>query len=56
MLDYDLEAVRYDATRGGEPRARAAADALLPLVPGTARTLLDLACGTGIVTRRLTRP
>ncbi|MBO1331058.1 class I SAM-dependent methyltransferase [Streptomyces sp. VRA16 Mangrove soil] len=55
MLDYDQEAARYDATRGGEPRARAAADAVLGLVPDTARTLLDLACGTGIVTRRLAR-
>ncbi|MFD6494674.1 SAM-dependent methyltransferase, partial [Streptomyces sp. NPDC060188] len=53
MLDYDSEADRYDATRGGEPRAAAAADAVLTLVPDGARTLLDLACGTGIVTRRL---
>ncbi|MEU6391550.1 class I SAM-dependent methyltransferase [Streptomyces sp. NPDC046939] len=56
MLDYDAEAVRYDATRGGEPRAQAAAEAVLGLVPDGARTLLDLSCGTGIVTRRLTRP
>ncbi|MGW2345074.1 class I SAM-dependent methyltransferase [Streptomyces sp. NPDC001661] len=56
MLDYDEEANRYDATRGGEPRARAAADAVLTLVPENARTLLDLACGTGLVTRHLTRP
>ncbi|MEV1019431.1 class I SAM-dependent methyltransferase [Streptomyces sp. NPDC050264] len=56
MLDYDEEATRYDATRGGEPRARAAAEALLALVPGSARTLLDLARGTGIVTRCLARP
>lgn len=55
MLDYDQEARRYDATRGGEPRAEAAAEAVLGLVPPTARTLLDLACGTAIVTRRLTR-
>ncbi|MFF0140983.1 methyltransferase domain-containing protein [Streptomyces sp. NPDC005227] len=53
MLDYDREADRYDDTRGGEPRAAAAADAVLTLVPEGARTLLDLACGTGIVTRRL---
>ncbi|MFJ6833423.1 methyltransferase domain-containing protein [Streptomyces sp. NPDC091209] len=53
MLDYDKEADRYDATRGGEPRAAAAADAVLALVPSAARSLLDLACGTGIVTRRL---
>ncbi|QNP69244.1 class I SAM-dependent methyltransferase [Streptomyces roseirectus] len=53
MLDYDKEAERYDALRGGEPRAEAAAGAVLGLVPDTARTLLDLGCGTGIVTRRL---
>ncbi|MGD6742211.1 class I SAM-dependent methyltransferase [Streptomyces sp. BH106] len=56
MLDYDQEARRYDATRGGEPRAEAAADGVLELVPPGAHTLLDLACGTGLVTRRLTRP
>ncbi|MEU6612474.1 hypothetical protein [Streptomyces parvus] len=28
MLDYDDEARHYDATWGGEPRARAAADAV----------------------------
>ncbi|MCX4978591.1 class I SAM-dependent methyltransferase [Streptomyces sp. NBC_00620] len=53
MLDYDKEADEYDATRGGEPRATAAADAVLGLVPEDTRTLLDVACGTGIVTRRL---
>lgn len=53
MLDYDKEAGEYDATRGGEPRAGAAADAVLGLVPAAARRLLDVACGTGIVTRRL---
>ncbi|MFG3102350.1 class I SAM-dependent methyltransferase [Streptomyces sp. NPDC048182] len=53
MLDYDKEAEAYDALRGGEPRAAAAADAVLGLVPPGARTLLDAACGTGIVTRRL---
>jgi SAM-dependent methyltransferase len=53
VLDYDREAEAYDATRGGEPRAAAAADAVLGLVPGGARDLLDVACGTGIVTRRL---
>ncbi|MFB7368693.1 methyltransferase domain-containing protein [Streptomyces sp. NPDC056222] len=56
MLDYDAEADRYDETRGGVPRARAAADAVLRLVPPGAGTLLDLACGTGLVTERLTRP
>ncbi|MER7486970.1 class I SAM-dependent methyltransferase [Streptomyces sp. NPDC126497] len=52
MLDYDEEAERYDTLRGGEPRAAAAAEAVLSLVPGGARDLLDVACGTGIVTRR----
>ncbi|WP_328931921.1 MULTISPECIES: class I SAM-dependent methyltransferase [unclassified Streptomyces] len=53
MLDYDKEADAYDETRGGEPRAAAAADAVLGLVPRNAGRLLDVACGTGIVTRRL---
>ncbi|MDH6515421.1 SAM-dependent methyltransferase [Streptomyces sp. SAI-135] len=53
MLDYDKEADAYDATRGGEPRAAAAADAVLGLIPSGTRRLLDVACGTGIVTRRL---
>ncbi|MFJ5557271.1 class I SAM-dependent methyltransferase [Streptomyces sp. NPDC093250] len=52
MLDYDKEAERYDALRGGEARAAAAADAVLSLIPGGARDLLDVACGTGLVTRR----
>ncbi|MFD3941949.1 methyltransferase domain-containing protein [Streptomyces sp. NPDC058579] len=55
-LDYDAEAERYDETRGGVPRAEAAAGAVLRLVPPGARTLLDLACGTGLVTERLVRP
>jgi SAM-dependent methyltransferase len=53
VLDYDKEADAYDASRGGEPRAAAAADAVLGLVPASDGRLLDLACGTGIVTRRL---
>ncbi|MFD5374077.1 class I SAM-dependent methyltransferase [Streptomyces griseoincarnatus] len=52
MLDYDEEAERYDTLRGGEPRAAAAAEAVMSLVPRRARRLLDVACGTGIVTRR----
>ncbi|MFJ9737532.1 class I SAM-dependent methyltransferase [Streptomyces sp. NPDC101166] len=53
MLDYDEEAERYDAARGGEPRAAAAARAVLGLLPDGTGSLLDVACGTGIVTRRL---
>ncbi|MFD5400511.1 class I SAM-dependent methyltransferase [Streptomyces griseorubiginosus] len=53
MLDYDKEAHAYDDTRGGEPRAAAAADVVLGLVPPATRRLLDVGCGTGIVTRRL---
>ncbi|WP_309061611.1 class I SAM-dependent methyltransferase, partial [Streptomyces sp.] len=52
MLDYDKEAAHYDALRGGEPRAAAAAGAVLGLLPDHASDLLDVACGTGIVTRR----
>ena len=57
MLDYDKEAAAYDSTRGGEPRAAAAAEAVLGLLrgplPGRPSRLLDVACGTGTVTRRL---
>ncbi|MFD3332027.1 class I SAM-dependent methyltransferase [Streptomyces sp. NPDC058700] len=56
LLDYEAEAAHYDRTRGGVPRAVAAAEAVLRLVPPGARALLDLACGTGLVTERLTRP
>ncbi|MEW1902427.1 class I SAM-dependent methyltransferase [Streptomyces sp. NPDC086147] len=56
VLDYEAEAAHYDRTRGGVPRAEAAAAAVLRLVPPGARTLLDLACGTGLVTERLVRP
>ncbi|WP_330336907.1 class I SAM-dependent methyltransferase [Streptomyces sp. NBC_00557] len=53
MLDYDKEADAYDASRGGEARAAAAAHAVLDLIPDAPGRLLDVACGTGIVTRRL---
>ncbi|MFJ4316814.1 hypothetical protein ACIP46_16235 [Streptomyces lavendulae] len=57
LLDHDAEAEAYAATRGGVPRAGAAAAAALGLLPPHARTLLalDLGCGTGTgtVTARL---
>lgn len=56
VLDYDAEAPRYDDTRGGEARASPAADAVERLLPVETRTVLDVACGTGIVTARLVRP
>lgn len=56
MLDYNAEAETYDISRGGEARAAAAAEAVERLLPGTTRTVVDLACGTGIVTTRLRRP
>jgi ubiquinone/menaquinone biosynthesis C-methylase UbiE len=56
VIDYDGEARSYDGSRGGEPRAQAAADALEQLLPQGRCTLLDIGCGTGIVTRRLLRP
>jgi SAM-dependent methyltransferase len=56
VVDYDREAPRYDATRGGGARADAAAGAIESLLrPGTAR-IADVGCGTGIVTVRLLRP
>jgi SAM-dependent methyltransferase len=59
VLDYDREAPRYDATRGGDARAGAAADAIETLLPAPAREgtrIADVGCGTGIVTVRLLRP
>ncbi|WP_433664788.1 class I SAM-dependent methyltransferase [Nocardia sp. CA-128927] len=52
MLDYDYEATHYDRTRGGLPRAEAAAAALNGLIPSRS-TVLDLAVGTGIVAAEL---
>lgn len=45
---YDQEADRYDESRGGDERARAAAEALHRLLPERG-TVLDVAAGTGIV-------
>lgn len=56
MLDYDLEAPHYDATRGGDERAEAAAAAIRPLLPARTRLLVDVACGTAIVSTRLRAP
>ena len=59
MLDYDREAAHYDATRGGDARADAAAGAietLLPAAAGGVTRIADVGCGTGIVTVRLVRP
>ncbi|WP_067713293.1 class I SAM-dependent methyltransferase [Nocardia yamanashiensis] len=56
MLDYDAEAANYDRTRGGEERAEAAAAAVRTLLPRNTRTVVDVACGTGIVSARLHAP
>ncbi|WP_020575662.1 class I SAM-dependent methyltransferase [Actinopolymorpha alba] len=53
MLDYDKEVGRYDETRGGLPRAEAAAEAIASLLPPGAHTVLDVAGGTGLVASRL---
>lgn len=51
---YDAqEAARYDGTRGGAPRARAAAEAVASLLPPTARTVVDVGTGTGLVAAAL---
>jgi ubiquinone/menaquinone biosynthesis C-methylase UbiE len=51
---YDAEARVYDDSRGGLERARAAAEAVIDLVPAEGR-LLDVAGGTGIVSAELAR-
>ncbi|MFJ2415122.1 class I SAM-dependent methyltransferase [Streptomyces brevispora] len=56
MIDYDGEAGGYDTSRGGEARAAATAEAVERLLPAETSALVDVACGTGIVTRRLSRP
>lgn len=56
VLDYDLEAAHYDETRGGMERAQAAAGAVRELLPGDCAVLVDVACGTGIVSELLKAP
>jgi ubiquinone/menaquinone biosynthesis C-methylase UbiE len=56
VIDYDSEAETYDDSRGGEARAAAAGGAVEQLLPAGTQTLVDVACGTGIVTTRLRRP
>lgn len=51
---YDAEAPVYDETRGGAARGRAAAEAVAELVP-VGGTLVDVAGGTGVVSRELAR-
>lgn len=51
---YDDEAARYDATRGGQARADAAATALDTLLPATG-TIIDVGGGTGILSATLHR-
>lgn len=53
MLDYDREAENYDATRGGQVRADAAAAALDELFGQDVERVLDVGAGTGIVTATL---
>jgi len=58
VLDYDREAGRYDVTRGGDARAQAAAGAIETLLTGLGAAparIVDVGCGTGIVTVRLAR-
>ena len=56
MIDYDREACHYDESRGGQARAAATAAAIEHLLPPDVPLLLDVACGTGIVTTHLRRP
>lgn len=53
MLDYDAEAARYDDSRGGLPRATAAAEAAHRLLGDRQGPVIDIAGGTGIVTAEL---
>lgn len=51
---YDVEAPVYDETRGGVPRAQAAAAAVASLVPSRG-VAVDVGGGTGIVSAELAR-
>jgi SAM-dependent methyltransferase len=53
VLDYDAEAARYDATRGGRERAAAAAAAVHGLLPDALTRVLDIAGGTGSIASEL---
>ncbi len=54
MTDYDAEAAHYDETRGGQPRADAAARAIGSMLPSSrALVIADVAGGTGIVAEAL---
>lgn len=53
MLDYDNEAEGYDESRGGLPRAAAAAQAVHRLLGDGLGPVIDIAGGTGIVTAEL---
>jgi len=52
VIDYNVEAANYDATRGGTARAEAAAAAVAKLVP-LPGLLLDVGGGTGLIGERL---
>ncbi|WP_042365619.1 class I SAM-dependent methyltransferase [Streptacidiphilus neutrinimicus] len=55
-FSWETEAHRYDESRGGEVRARSAAEGLEDLLPADVRLLADVGGGTGIISRRLARP
>lgn len=53
-LPFDRVAHEYDETRGGEPRGRAMAEAILPHLGGDG-PVLDVGVGTGVVALGLSR-
>jgi ubiquinone/menaquinone biosynthesis C-methylase UbiE len=54
-FSWETEAARYDESRGGEVRAKAAAEGLEALLPAGVARLADVGGGTGIIGRRLRR-